>query len=323
MKKLIKVMSLLVTLLTLFPINSAKAQDDITVAIVTMMSHPSLDLIKDGVYEGLEAGGYVEGENMDVLYHNVEGDINMLGMVTEEVVSQEPDIIFAISTPVAQAFQNTTEDIPVVLTGVRDPEDAGLVATYEEPGGNMTGVSHMTPHNVQFELIQQFNPEAKTIGMIYTTSEDNSVAEVEQAEATAKEMGFEFVSQGISSTNDMQMVAQSLVGDVDVIFAGNDNTIASAFNTLAEVADNAGVPIITTVEEMVEQGALAGLVLSQKDIGIQNAEYGIQILEGADPATLPVKFMDDYLFVYNYNTAENLEITLPENLTSEGVDLSK
>ena len=207
MKKLIKVISLLVALFPLLTIKSAQAQENITVGIVTMMSHPSLDLIRDGVYEGLENGGYIEGENMEVLYHNVEGDINMLGMVTDEVISQDPDIIFAISTPVAQAFQNATDDIPVILTGVRDPEDAGLVESYENPGGNMTGVSHMTTHNVQFELIQQFNPEAKTIGMIYTTSEDNSVAEVEQAEAVANEMGFDFVSQGISSTNDMQMVA--------------------------------------------------------------------------------------------------------------------
>lgn len=323
MKKLIKVISLLVALFPLLTIKSAQAQENITVGIVTMMSHPSLDLIRDGVYEGLENGGYIEGENMEVLYHNVEGDINMLGMVTDEVISQDPDIIFAISTPVAQAFQNATDDIPVILTGVRDPEDAGLVESYENPGGNMTGVSHMTPHNVQFELIQQFNPEAKTIGMIYTTSEDNSVAEVEQAEAVANEMGFDFVSQGISSTNDMQMVAQSIASEVDVIFAGNDNTIASAFDTLAEVADGAGVPIITTVEEMVGQGALAGLVLSQKDIGIQNAEYGIEILEGADPATLPIKFMDNYLFVYNGNTAETLNIDLPESLTRDGIDLSE
>ncbi|MBG9988237.1 ABC transporter substrate-binding protein [Aerococcaceae bacterium DSM 111176] len=323
MKKLIKVISLLVALFPLLTIKSAQAQENITVGIVTMMSHPSLDLIRDGVYEGLENGGYIEGENMEVLYHNVEGDINMLGMVTDEVISQDPDIIFAISTPVAQAFQNATDDIPVILTGVRDPEDAGLVESYENPGGNMTGVSHMTPHNVQFELIQQFNPEAKTIGMIYTTSEDNSVAEVEQAEAVANEMGFDFVSQGISSTNDMQMVAQSIASEVDVIFAGNDNTIASAFDTLAEVADGAGVPIITTVEEMVGQGALAGLVLSQKDIGIQNAEYGIEILEGADPATLPIKFMDNYLFVYNGNTAETLGIELPETLTEDGIDLSE
>lgn len=323
MKKLIKVISLLVALFPLLTIKSAQAQENITVGIVTMMSHPSLDLIRDGVYEGLENGGYIEGENMEVLYHNVEGDINMLGMVTDEVISQDPDIIFAISTPVAQAFQNATDDIPVILTGVRDPEDAGLVESYENPGGNMTGVSHMTPHNVQFELIQQFNPEAKTIGMIYTTSEDNSVAEVEQAEAVANEMGFDFVSQGISSTNDMQMVAQSIASEVDVIFAGNDNTIASAFDTLAEVADGAGVPIITTVEEMVGQGALAGLVLSQKDIGIQNAEYGIEILEGADPATLPIKFMDNYLFVYNGNTAETLNIDLPESLITDGIDLSE
>lgn len=323
MKKFIKIISCLVLAVALFPFQTISAQESIKVAIVTMMSHPSLDLIKEGVYEGLAAGGYVEGENMEVFYHNVEGDISLLGMVTEEVVSREPDIIFSISTPVALAFQNATDDIPVILTGVRDPKEAGLVDSYEKPGGNMTGVSHMTPHDVQFDLIHQFNPEAKKIGMIYTTSEDNSVAEVAQAEKTAKEMGFEFISQGIDSTNDMQMVAQSLVNDVDVIFAGNDNTIASAFDTLAAVAEEAGVPIITTVEEMVGKGALAGLVLSQKQIGIENAQYGIKVLEGASPSTLPIKFMDDFIFVYNSQTAENLDIELPESLTKDGQDLSK
>ena len=121
----------------------------------------------------------------------------------------------------------------------------------------------------------------------------------------------------------MQMVAKSLINDVDVIFAGNDNTIASAFDTLAAVSEDAGVPIISGVEDMVEKGALAGLASSQKEMGLESAKYGIRILEGESPATLPIKFLDDFTFVYNGQSAEKLNIKLPESLTKEGKDLSK
>lgn len=296
-------------------------EDSLDVAVVQLVTHSSLDDIRQGVYDGLAEHGYTEGENLTINYQNAEGDLNILSTIAQSVVAEEPDMIFAITTPVAQAFQNVTSDIPIIMTGVTDPVSAGIVDDLENPGENITGASDAVPYEDQFELLLQLQPDVQKVGMIYTTSEDNSLAETEQAAAVAEEMGLEVQIEGIASTMDMQLVAQTLASEVDAIYVGSDNTIASAFETLLDATDASGIPVFTTVDVMVGQGALSAVAINQKDIGLLATDVAKEIIDGANPGETPVRFLDELQPVINFETADRLGIEVPEELASEVMDI--
>lgn len=298
-------------------------EDSLDVAVVQLVTHSSLDDIRQGVYDGLAEHGYTEGENLTINYQNAEGDLNILSTIAQSVVAEEPDMIFAITTPVAQAFQNVTSDIPIIMTGVTDPVSAGIVDDLENPGENITGASDAVPYEDQFELLLQLKPDVQKVGMIYTTSEDNSLAETEQAAAVAEEMGLEVQIEGIASTMDMQLVAQTLASEVDAIYVGSDNTIASAFETLLDATDAAGIPVFTTVDVMVGQGALSAVAINQKDIGLLAADVAKEIIDGANPGETPVQFLEELQPAINFETADRLGIEVPEELASEVMDIKE
>lgn len=326
MKLLTKLFSVIILILVLIsstgPINVANAQEPVKVAIIQLVSHPSLDKIVEGVKAGLTEAGYKEGENLSIDFQNAEGDLNLLGSIADTVINKQPDIIFAITTPVAQAFADATSEIPIILTGITDPIAANLVESLEKPGANITGVSDAVTFEDQFTLMKKINPELKTLGMLYTTSEDNALAELKKAEIVAKEFGIEVKIEGIDSTLDMQLVSENLASQVDAIFVGSDNTIASAFETLLDATDAAGIPVFTTVDTFVQQGALSAVAINQSDIGVQAAKMGIEVLNGSLPAELPIQLVEKRVSVFNSETAERLEINISNELAKELTDIS-
>lgn len=325
MKKFVNtIIAALMLFTVLVPVNQkAKAQEEYSIAIIQYISHPSLDAIVDGIYEGLEARGYVEGENLTVNYQNAEGDINLLSTIAQQVVSEQPDLIIPVATPSAQAVQNVTSDIPIVMSAITDPIAANLIDDLEKPGANITGVSDKVSYEDQFNLISQILPEAQKIGMIYTTSEDNSKAEMDQAAQVAESLGYEVQIEGIAASLDMQLVAESLAAEVDAIFVGSDNVIANAFENLVTTTDKMGIPVFSTVDTFVQQGALSAVALNQKSIGVLSGDIAADILEGADTATYPVKFLDEFQAIVNYDTAKLLGIEIPVELEDSVVDVNE
>ncbi|MCW6653197.1 ABC transporter substrate-binding protein [Aerococcaceae bacterium NML210727] len=297
-------------------------QRNIKVAIVQLVSHPSLDAITTGIKEGLSQGGYEEGKNLTLDFQNAEGDMSLLPNIAELVVSEKPDIIFAITTPVAQSLQQATQDIPIILAGITDPVAAKLVSSLEKTESNITGVSDAAPLEEQFKLIAQLTPNVKTIGMIYTSSEDNSKAEVDKATKFAEAAGMTVIVETIASTADMSLVAENLVGKVDAIFVPTDNTVASSADTLLDIADQSSVPIYPTFEDMVKRGGLASVAIDQVGIGRQSAQMAVEIFNGATPQTLPIQFATEMRKVFNAQTASHLDIRLPRALTEQLIDVS-
>lgn len=324
-KQLMKFIVLVaVVLVNLRPFALVSAQDaePLEIAIVQIVSHDSLDQIVQGIKDGLAEGGYVEGENLAIEFHNAEGDINLLSTIAEQVVSNEPDLIFAVTTPVAQAFQNQTDDIPIVMAGVTDPVSAGVVETLEAPGGNITGTSDAIDLEEHFELMLEIDPSIETVGMIYTTSEDNAQAEIETAKEAAEALGLEVKVEGIATTLDMQMVAEMLSAEVDAIYVGSDNTIASAFETLLDATDRMNIAVFPSVDIMVAQGGLAALAINQADLGLQAAKMGLAVLDGEAISEMPVQFVEKLRLVYNSDSAERLGIEIPAELKDQLEDLS-
>lgn len=323
MKKMIGFIICLTALLTVafFTTSNDKAtteKDKPIVGILQLTSHPALDLIYQGTVDALNEAGYIDGETMILDFQNAQGDQSNLNSMSTRFVSRGADVMVGIATPSAQALANSSQEIPIVLGAVTDPEGSGLVKSNEAPGGNITGVSDLTPIKEQFSLIKEILPEAQTIGILYSSSEDNSIVQSEQAIAIATEMGFDTQVMTVSSTNDVAQVGATLASQVDAIWVPTDNTIASAMNTLVTAADSNGIPIFPAVDTMVEEGGLATVGLDQYELGRLTGEMVVEILNGeSNPATTPIRYLDQGEIIINEEKAKQLGITIPTHLLEQ------
>lgn len=299
----------------------ARNDEHFYIGLLQYTAHPSLDSISQGIIDTLAKNGYVDGESITLDFQNGQGDQSNLNTMSTRFVSNDADLMIAVATPAAMAVANASSNIPVLLGAVTDPENVDLVDSNEEPGGNVTGISDMSPINQQLDLIRQIQPEAETIGLLYSSSEDNSILQANMAEEMAAEYGFETIKHTVSSTNDVAQVTQQLVTEVDAIWTPNDNVVASAFPSVLEVSNEAQIPVYPAVDMMVAQGGLATLGLNQYQIGVKAGEMAVELLEGdIEPATAPVRFAEETDLVINYETAELLNITIPESLAEDAID---
>lgn len=285
--------------------------EPVEIGITQIVEHPSLDEIRQGIVDQLEAEGFADGAEIALDFQNAQGAIENTQMIAQEFQSQNKDLIIAITTPSAQAMKNVVEGIPVVFSGVTDPEGAGLV------GPGMTGVSNLSPADQQFELLQALVPEAKTIGIVYNTSEANSVFLVERAEKVAKEMGMEVEKVVITSTNEIGIAMDQLLPKVDVLYTHQDNMVASAYPVVVEKANQAGVPIIGAVEAFVDQGAIAMNAASDYQVGVQTGKMVARVLRGETVDEIPFETAQESLLKVNEEALAFFGLELPEGIQAK------
>lgn len=285
------------------------------IGVLQLVAHDALDATYEGFVDGLAEAGFVDGENITIDYQNAQGDQSNTNTIASKLVNDGNDLILAIATPAAQAVANATTDIPILITAVTDPHDSGLVASNEAPGGNVTGTSDLTPVRQQMELLKELVPNAKTVGLLYSSSEANSVFQIEIAKAAAAELGLETEDYSISSTNEMKQVMESMVGKVDAVYTPTDNMIASAMPTVSAVALEHNLPVIVGEAGMVQNGGLASYSISYYELGKMTAAQAVKILNGeAVPADMPIEYQENVELEVNEETAAALGITIPESL---------
>lgn len=288
------------------------------IGVSQLVEHPALDASYQGFIDGLKEAGIEEGVNLEIDYQNAQGDQSNTNTIATKLVNDGSDLILAIATPAAQAVANATKDIPVLVTAVTDPAGANLVASNEAPGANVTGTSDLTPVAKQMELLTQLVPKAKTVGILYCSSEANSKIQADIAKKEAESLGLKYKEATVSNSNEIQQVVQSLVGKVDAIYAPTDNMIAAGMQTVALVADPNKIPVIAGEAGMIENGALATYGIDYYNLGKQTAAQAVKILtEGANPAEMPIEYLDEVTFTINQELAEKIGITIPEELLNE------
>lgn len=293
------------------------SDDALSIGILQILEHESLSASRKGFLDVLEEAGYVEGENLNVDYQNAQGDQANLQSMAQRLAGNN-DLILAIATPSAQTLANVEQDIPVLFTAVTDPVDAGLVESLETPGGNVTGTTDAGPIEEQIKLLLSLVPDANTIGIIYNSSEPNSVIQSEEAQTLIKEAGKEVKVVTVSSTNEVQQAMESLAQDVEGVYIPTDNTLASTMPTVAEIAESYQLPIVAASTDQVLAGGLATYGIDYYELGRQTGEMALQVLEeGADPGELPVQSSQNLQLVVNEEMAEKLgidpaSITIPE-----------
>lgn len=292
----------------------SKTDQTMTIGVLQFVSHQSLDEIYRGIKDGLKDGGYTEGDNLKIRFMNAEADQNQVQKMSEALVAEKPQALIGIATPAAQGLANATDDLPIIMGAVTDPVGANLVTDLKRPGGNITGVSDATPVGDTVDLIKAITPEVKTIGVLYASSEDNSLSQVKDFTVAAEAAGFRVEPYAVPSTNEIATTVTTMLTKVDAVWTPTDNTIASAFPTVVDAAKVAKKPIYTSVETMVEQGGLASVTLGQYELGLATGKMAAAVLKGEDPASLPVEIYDKGTIVVNQVVAEELGLTIPEEL---------
>lgn len=302
----------------------AKSDEVLTVGILQFISHPSLDQIHEGVIEGLKDKGYVEGKNLKIEYLNGQGDQSKLNSMSQQLLDKKADVLVGIATPAAQALANATSDIPIIMGAISDPVKADLVKDLKHPGSNITGVSNQTPVNQQLKLAKKIFPDAKKIGMIYSSTEDNAVSQIDKAEKDAKAEGYEVKRYAIASSNDLAQTTQVMSEEVDFIYVPQDNVIASAFQTLMAEADKAKKPVFVSVDNMVKEGGVATVGQNQTELGVETGKMTADVLDGASkPADTPVNVIDYGETIVNEEKAKELGIKIPEDVLKDAQIIGK
>ncbi|MBF0778953.1 tryptophan ABC transporter substrate-binding protein [Streptococcus cuniculi] len=287
--------------------------ETVRVGVLQFVTHEALDEIYRGIQDGLAEEGY-KGDKIKIDFMNAEGDQGKIATMSKQLVSNGNQVLVGIATPAAQGLANATSDLPVVMGAITDPVGAKLVKSLEQPGANVTGVACPEPIAQQLDLIKKMMPNAKTLGVLYSSNEDNSKLNVERFTELAEKEGYTVLAYPVPSSNEIAATMSVMTSKVDAIWIPQDNTIASAFKTVVASNKEAKVPIFPSADTMVKEGGLASVVVSQHGLGISTGKMVAKILKGAKPAETSVDVVDQGTPIINKKVAAELGITIPEDV---------
>lgn len=281
-----------------------------TIGICNYVDDASLNQIVENINACLAEIESEQGITINVKYDNCNADANVMNQIIANFAADNVDLMVGVATPVAMAMQSATEDskTPVVFAAVSDPVGAGLVASLEEPGSNVTGSSDNLDTNSVMNLIFAQNPDAKKIGLLYDVGQDSSTAAIEHAKAYLDDKGVEYVERTATTAEEVALAAQALVSDgVDAVFTPTDNTIMKAELAIYETFADAGIPHYTGADSFALNGAFLGYGVDYANLGRETADMIASILtEGKDPATTPVITFDNGTATVNTEICEKL-----------------
>ena len=304
---------LLLSLISLHQLKADKKKDVFRIGISQFITHQSLDATREGFVDELARQGYVEGKNIEIDLQNAQGEQRNLKTISQQL-AESSDVVLAIATPSAQSLANTTQTTPVIFSAVTDPVSAKLVETREHPGGNVTGTSDQSSDAIstQINLIKKVLPKAKTIGILYTQSEPNSVVQKDEAKRLLEEKGFTVVEKTILDSNNVKAAAESLMAEVDMVFVPTDNIISSTMETVKQVSIKHKVPVFGGSTEMIAVGGLYNYGTNYEELGRQTARMLVRVLKGEKPENIAVELPEKLELHINQEMADAL-----------GIDISK
>ena len=296
-------------------INLASADLPKKVAISQIVAHPTLDKVRLGIIAGLKEAGFNDHKNIIIDYQNANGSVVLASQIAKKFVSENNDIIIAITTPSAQTVASVAHsvksDIPIIFATVTDPVKAKLVSSFEYPGGNITGTSNPSAIAQQLALVKKFLPDIKSLGLVINFSEVNSVELLSQVKQESKKSNIEVVVVAANSSSGVSSAAKSLVAQVQAVFLLQDNTVASALPSLMKVMNKNNIPVFATFTEAIDQGALAAMAYDEYQIGIQTGKMAAKVLNGTKPEDIPVESPIKLDLVVNKKVARALNLKIP------------
>ena len=303
--------------------SKSSGEKSYTIGISQFAEHGSLDNCREGFIAGLKEEGIEEGKNLTIEYKNAAADMGTASQIANGFASDKVDLICGIATPSAQSAYNAAMDagIPVIFTAVTDPIAAELADNSGKPVGEVTGTSDKLPVEEQLKMIRKILPDAKKIGIIYTTSEANSVSAIEEYKEKVGNYGFELVEKGITNISEIALATDDLLTKVDCISNLTDNTVVSGLATILDKANAAKIPVFGSEIEQVKIGCLAAEGLYYIELGKQTGRMAAKVLKGEKKASeISFETITEAGLYLNTKVAENLGITLADDLVSGAVE---
>ena len=298
------------------------------------VTHPALDATREGIIDALADVGFLRSgetcpagitkKTVEYDYQNAEGDMSLTVSIAQKFVSDKVDVIVSIATPNSQAAVNAAKetDIPVVFSAVTDPVAAELISDWDNhPDENVTGVSDMIEVGSIVELILEIVPDVTKLGTIYNAGEVNSVVLVNELNEVCPPLGIEVVERTVSTSSDVQAAAQSLVGQVDAIWVGTDNTVVTGLEALIKVCEDNQIPFFPSDDPSIERGGVATVGFDYYDIGYQTGELVVKILLGESAADIPVELGKKFSYTVNTKAAERYGVTIPQAILDRALTI--
>ncbi|MDA3129206.1 ABC transporter substrate-binding protein [Aliibacillus thermotolerans] len=297
----------------------ATDQEQYVIGATQIVEHPSLDAAYQGFKDALADQGFVEGENVTYDFQNAQNDQNNTTTIANNFVAEGVDLIFANSTPSAQAALQASTDIPIVFTSVTDAVSAGLIEDIDTPSDLVTGVMDLHPDAIELtvDFIAEYFP-GSSVGMVYNSGEQNSVSQIEAVEEAAADTDLEIITRSVSNSAEVQQATESLIGDADLIYIITDNTVVSALESVVDVANNQEMPLVVGEPDSLERGGFATFGIDYYTIGYRTGEMAAEILSGEKtPADIPVEYPEDMQLIINREAAEAQGVDIHEDWDAE------
>ncbi|SFP78243.1 ABC transporter substrate-binding protein [Salibacterium halotolerans] len=294
---------------------SGSPQEEVVqVGATQIVEHPSLDAAYEGFKQGLADNGYTEGENIEYDMQNAQDDISNAQTIANNFISTGKDLIFANSTPSAQAALKASSETPIVFTSVTDAMDAGLIESPESPGELITGVMDLHPEAISMtvDFISENFPGA-SVGMVYNSGEQNSVTQVEEVKAAMEGTDLTSVTRSVSSSAEVKQAAESLAGEADVMYIVTDNTVVSALESVVGVANEQDIPMVVSEPDSLERGGFVTYGINYEQIGHRAGEMAARILDGeASPSDIPAEYPQEMQLMINKKAASEQGVEIKE-----------
>lgn len=294
MKRLFSLGLSLLCIISLVGCGETKKDETFKVGIVQIVEHDSLDTIREAAVKQIKK----DIPDVEIFYQNAGGDQSALNTICQQFMDDEVDVIIAIATPSAQAAANFSEDVPVIFSAVSDPVGAGLVKDLQKPEGNITGTSDEIQVDQIMDLAMEMYPFTKSVGFLYNSGEANSVSNLDKLKAYAEDHNLEVIEGPLTNTGEIQTSTQALIDKADIIFAPNDNSVASAMDIVSNLTKEAKKPLFVGADSMVSDGGLASVGINYENLGKETGNMVKQIFDGKTPSDIPVKVFKDDLNVY-------------------------
>ena len=294
------------------------------IGVLQIVEHPALDESRRGIFDELkEQGFFTPPKNLKWIYENAQDNVALSAQISQRFVGIPVDIIITLGTKSTQAAIGISQDseIPIVFVSVTDPVGAKILKNLQQPEGNVTGVSNLTPIAPQFKVFRELLPKLKRIGVVFNPGEANSVRLNELMVETGKEMGIEVITAAATKSSEVRTAALKLASNVDALFVNNDNTALAAFEAIVQVGNMANIPVFVSDTDMLARGGLAALGPNQYQLGRQVGKQVARLLRGDKVGEIPVEFAKKIELHLNMKTANNLGVSIPESIKGRAVKI--
>jgi putative tryptophan/tyrosine transport system substrate-binding protein len=316
-KKRLWILAILTTL-TLVILTSISIQrkksNDFNLTILSIVEIDPITQLRKGFRNEFEASEFSKSHKVIISEENAQGDPSLINQISDKIATRQPDLVYVLGTPTAQALQKRAPNLLIVQGAATDPVAAGLAKSWQGSGKKYIATSDLPPVDKQINLIQELTPKISRLGLIYNPGEANSVAVVSRIreQLKLKKLNWNLVERPVANSSEVARSVETLVGKVDAIYLPPDNTAHSAMRVIGKLTRENKIPLYASVKDALKEGAVATLALDYEELGKESAKLALTVLGGQDPATIPIKVNENPTITINTKAAKDY-----------GIDISK